>query len=158
MAPQWWHDDIRGHVGLLFVLVLRVLCVAFSSSIFFLFLIQLCSTAIRLLMTFPTTLITSHFSLAFAFAPVPLYIFTFLFCSSSSHIDCTTSLSTSFLLISLFKIEPFTPSTVRLGLFESETTNVSHELGKVINKKMALSLSLKGGNPESCNLRVPLQR
>ncbi|MCO5593486.1 hypothetical protein L7F22_047500 [Adiantum nelumboides] len=56
----------------------------------------------------------------------------------------------AFLLISSFKIEPLTPSKVKLGLFDNETTNVSHESGKVISK-MAFSLSSKGGKPESCN-------
>ena len=157
MAPQWWHDDIRGHVGLLFVLVLRVLCVAFSSSIFFLFLIQLCSTAIRLLMTFPTTLITSHFSLAFAFAPVLPYCFTFLFRSSVTLAEPLPS-PLAFLLISSFNIEPLLPSNVRLGLFESESTNVSHESSKVIYTKMVLSWSSKGRNLESCNSEgVPIK-
>ncbi|MCO5599495.1 hypothetical protein L7F22_053599 [Adiantum nelumboides] len=46
----------------------------------------------------------------------------------------------AFLLISSFKIEPLTPSMVKLGLFDNETTNVFHESGKVISKKMAFSL------------------
>ena len=40
-------------------------------------------------------------------------------------------------------------SKVKLGLLDNETTNVSHELGSVISKKMALRLSIKGVIPES---------
>ena len=64
-------------IGLLFVLVLKAVDVLhshypFSSCNLYssFFLIQLCNIYM-LLMTFPTTLITSHFSLAFGFVLVP---------------------------------------------------------------------------------------
>ena len=53
-----------------------------------------------------------------------------------------------FLLISSLRIEPCTPSKFKLGLLDSETTNVSQESGKVISKRIALSLSSKAGNPD----------
>ena len=97
-----------------------------------------------------TKIVACNFKLAFALALVPR-TFSIIFSIYPLAILAEPLPSPiSFLLISSLKKEPLTPSDVRLGLFKSETTNVSYKSGKVINKKMALSLSSKGGNPKSC--------
>ena len=94
-------------------------------------------------------MIASHFNLVLAFALVLVHISTFLLCSSSSHIGWTTSICTSFSLDFLIQNRTLDTIKVRLGLFDSETINVSHEWGKVINR--VVSFSSKEGNPKSCN-------